>query len=351
MKKTSSTAIFSSLRANETSAAIHKKARMDCFVALLLVMTVVFTFIFAKTSHAQRSDSIAAVVNGDIITFTNLYDRMKLVMSASGMPDTPEFRERLTNQILTALITETIQLQEAEAQNITVEDSDIDAGFAELAAQNNFQPEQFAAILDRQDVSMDSLKNQIEAQVAWRKVIQEIIRPRVGLTDTDIQSEIERLEAREGEVEYLLSEIYLPIDERNANADVKKAADDITARLKSNPESFPTAARQLSQSATAARNGLIGWVSAKGLSDIIGEDKIREIESSDESSLPVILNPVLSDEGYLIITVQGRRLFSVENNAALEMEVENRLGTERLNVLQQRYLRDLIANAYIERRV
>ena len=36
---------------------------------------------------------------------------------------------------------------------------------------------------------------------------------------------------------------------------------------------------------------------------------------------------------------------------ALEMEVEQRMGLQRMDILQKRYLRDLIADAYIERRV
>jgi hypothetical protein len=36
---------------------------------------------------------------------------------------------------------------------------------------------------------------------------------------------------------------------------------------------------------------------------------------------------------------------------ALEREVENRMGMQRMDVLQKQYLRDLISSAYIERRV
>ena len=38
-------------------------------------------------------------------------------------------------------------------------------------------------------------------------------------------------------------------------------------------------------------------------------------------------------------------------NTALKREIENRMGTQRMDILQKRYLRDLISDAYIERRV
>jgi hypothetical protein len=39
------------------------------------------------------------------------------------------------------------------------------------------------------------------------------------------------------------------------------------------------------------------------------------------------------------------------STVALEREIEGRMGMQRMDNLQKRYLRDLIANAYIERRV
>ncbi len=93
--------------------------------------------VFPVASQAQRSDSIAAVVNEDVITYIDLYDRMNLVITSSRMPNTKEFKQRLLPQVLTGLITETIQMQEAERLGLETSAEEIDAGFAELAGQNN----------------------------------------------------------------------------------------------------------------------------------------------------------------------------------------------------------------------
>ena len=39
------------------------------------------------------------------------------------------------------------------------------------------------------------------------------------------------------------------------------------------------------------------------------------------------------------------------SDEAMEREIENRMGTKRIESLQKQYLLDLIGNAYIERRV
>ena len=64
---------------------------MRLFFALLLT----FTAAFGATAHAQRSDSIAAVVNSDVITFTDVYDRIDMIIKSSGMPNKNEFRQKL----------------------------------------------------------------------------------------------------------------------------------------------------------------------------------------------------------------------------------------------------------------
>lgn len=408
-------------------------------------------FILAFTGNpalAQRSDSIAAVVNGDIITYTELYDRMQLIMKSSGMPDTTETRERLTPQILTGLITEQIQLQEAERQNITVGEEEVEDGFANLAAQNNLEPQQFRQILQAQDIAMDTMEQQIKSQIAWSKVIQQELRPRVVLTQSDIDAEIDRLKAREGQEEYFLSEIFLPLREDADETEAKQAAQELSAQLGRDPQEFGAAARQFSQSATAATGGVIGWVTPDQMSEDVAS-ALLAMETGEVS------NPIREEDGYTIIHLRDKRTINLGDgsdeetlrikaavfdlpedereqkavrddvqtfrdnvkgcldimqrvsrrnnaslrelddlksalptnmvnavadvnigevgntietdnavmvpmlcgreggagNARLQREVENRIGTQRLDVLQKRYLRDLITDAYIERRV
>ena len=62
---------------------------------LLILLALAGVTFGAATATAQRSDSIAAVVNGDIITYTDLSDRLDLVIKSSGMPNNAEFKKRL----------------------------------------------------------------------------------------------------------------------------------------------------------------------------------------------------------------------------------------------------------------
>lgn len=270
------------------------------------ILGLVFILGFAGTAGAQRSDSIAAVVNGEIITFTDLYDRLDLVIKSSQMPNTVEFKKRLLPQVLTGLITETVQLQEAERLGHTVTEEEINEGFAKIAEQNNFTIDQFRAILRQQGVRLPSLERQIKAQLAWGKVIQSEIRPRVTVGDTEIADELSRLREKQGQEEYYIAEIYLPVTDADTEAKVRAAAQDLARQLSRDVQSFAAAARQFSQSSTAANGGVIGWVSLDQV-DAPLADALRNMNVQQVSA------PITMDKGYSIIYMQDKRVIDLDN--------------------------------------
>jgi peptidyl-prolyl cis-trans isomerase SurA len=56
-----------------------------------------------------------AIVNGEIITGTDIDHRLALILEANKNPITPAEVQRLRGQIVTNLIDETLQIQEAKA--------------------------------------------------------------------------------------------------------------------------------------------------------------------------------------------------------------------------------------------
>lgn len=419
---------------------------MRLFFALLLT----FTSAFIANAHAQRSDSIAAVVNSDVITFTDVYDRIDMIIKSSGMPNKDEFRQKLLPQILTGLITESVQIQEAKRLGLQTAQEEIDTGFAAIAEQNKLKSDQFKKLLASQNVRIGTIERQILAQLAWGKVIQREIRPRVILSDNDINTEVTRLKSREGQTEYSLAEIILPFDEKGDDAKALSVAQDLSKQLSKDIQKFPAAARQFSQSSSAANGGIIGWVTLDQMTP-----KLAEIVETLEPR--TISKPIKTDDGYALYFIREKRqinlgiaaeseqklrikmakfsltdneaerkaqadaatifardvtgcldimkrtasskdvkleeifdtqsvipadiLAAVENKSigeaatpitrdseiivpmlcgreggggattALEREIEERMGLQRMDILQKRYLRDLIADAYIERRI
>ena len=176
--------------------------------------------LLASPLHAETVARIVAVVNNQIITSSEFQDRLNLVLTASTLPNNADTKQKLGPQILRNLIEEQLRLQEATKQKITVDDKEVAAGFAQIAQQNNMQPEQFQNELRRAGVNDKTLHDQVRAQVAWSKLLRERVVPKVQVNPPEVDSYLARLRGNIGKPQYLLAEIFLPVDEPAQEKDV-----------------------------------------------------------------------------------------------------------------------------------
>ncbi len=290
-----------------------------------------------------RTESIAAVVNEDAISESDVNDRMKMVIASSGLPDNREIRERMRPQILNTLIEERLRVQEAVRLEIEITPEDITQGFAAIARQNNYAPEQFRAILARQGVPTRTMEDQIRAQIAWSQVVQVRLRPQVLIADNEIEAELARLRGNIGKTEYRVLEIFLAVENPAEEGEVKRLADQLTRQLNDGRVPFQRLAAQVSQSAGAARGGDLGWVQEGQLAEEIEAQLAR----MDDGALS---RPVRTLAGYHILYLRDTRQITAESIPS-EDNLRQKIGMERLDRLQRRYLMDLKTAAFIEQRV
>lgn len=296
-----------------------------------------------EQAAAARTETIAAVVNNDAITTSDVEERMRLVMVSSGIPNSPEIKQRLTPQIINMLVDERLMMQEAGRLGITISPQDVENGFTTIAQQNNMDLPKFRAVMKQQGVPVRAMEGQIRAQMAWGKVVQQKIRPQVSVNDLEVDNMIERLRANIGKVEYLVGEIFLPVDNPEQEADMQQLSLKLTREMLQGKAPFQRVATQFSQSASAKRGGDLGWVQEGQLAPEIEEVLLRMKEGD-------LSEPIRTLAGYYIITLRKQRVIAEENIPSRD-EIMQRLGNDRLERAQRRHLLDLKAEAFIERRV
>ncbi|HET9264066.1 MAG TPA: SurA N-terminal domain-containing protein, partial [Vicinamibacterales bacterium] len=163
----------------------------------------------ARAAVEQR---IVAVVNDEVISAQDLDERLQLVTLTSGIPDSEQARARLAPQVLRSLIEEALQLQESERLGITVEEAEIQEALANIAERNRMTVEAMERFFEDNGIDLATLLEQVRAQIAWVKVVNRQIVPRVTVTVDQLEMAVEEARRNEGEPEYLLSEIVLPVD-------------------------------------------------------------------------------------------------------------------------------------------
>ncbi len=315
---------------------------MRIFTIAVAIITL-GVLVHSHSSYAARSESIAVVVNEDAITLSDVNDRMALIIASSGLPNSKDIREKLQLQIIGALVDEQIRLQEARRLDLKITQAEIDQGFATIAQQNNFSPDEFRGMIRKGGLNIKTMEDQIRAQLAWSKVVQAKLRPQVVVSDGDIDNHLERLTANTGKPEYLLSEIFMPVEKPDEEAQTRQLAQKLVQEIRSGKAQFFKVAQQFSKSAGAPQGGDLGWIAQGQLQQEL-DQILPRIEAGQVS------DPVRTASGYHILNVREQRMIAPENLPTRE-DVMASLGLQRLERLQRRYLLDLKSAAFIENRL
>ena len=239
-----------------------------------------------------------AIVNGDVITQTDVDQRLSLLVLANGVQVPPDEVDRLRQQVLRNLIDETLEVQAAKQDKIVVKKSDIDRTLQRVAADAKQTPDQLAALLESHGSSIDSMRRQIEGEIAWQRLQRDKIEDSVSVGDDEVKAVLDRMKAAKGTEEYRVGEIFLSSTPAT-EAQTLQNANKILQQLKSGA-SFATYARQYSEASTAAVGGDLGWVRPEQLPQPLAA-AIREMGPGTVS------NPIPVPGGVSILAVADTR--------------------------------------------
>ena len=241
-----------------------------------------------------------AVVNGFVITQTDIDQRVALLLAANERPVSEQEMIRVRMQVLRNLIDETLQIQAALSQEIEVSQAEVDQTYARVAAQNFGQePGKMDDYLTSIGSSPAALKRQITGELAWNNLLRRNVAPFVNISTDEVNEMIERMEASRGTEEYRLGEIYLSATPETSSA-VEDNARKIVEQLRQGG-SFVAYARQFSEASTAAVGGDLGWIQLPQLKN----EQLEQVAS--EMTPGQLVGPIAIPGGYSILYLIDRR--------------------------------------------
>ena len=250
-----------------------------------------------------------ALVNGEVITQTDIDQRLALLAIANGGAIPGNEIEALRQQVLRNLIDETLQIQAAKREEITITPVDIDKTVARVAGGVKQTPDQMSDYLSSRGSSIRSIRRQIEGELAWRRLQSKKIESGISVGDDEVKAVIDKLTASKGTEEYRVGEIFLTANSANG-AQAEANAAKIFAALRQGG-SFVGYARQFSEASTAAVGGDLGWVRPEQLPEPLA-NAIRTMTAGQVSP------PIKIAGGYSIIAVQDtRKILTADPRSAL----------------------------------
>jgi peptidyl-prolyl cis-trans isomerase SurA len=264
-----------------------------------------------------------AIVNGDVITESDIDQRLALLVGPSRAQLTGEELQAARAQVLRGLIDETLQIQAAAQQDIVVEDREVDRYYNSMAQEQNQNPQSFAAYLHTIGSSERSLKRQIRGSLAWQSLRGRWIDQFVSVGEDEVQARINTLTASRGTTEYHVAEIFISATPETS-AEARANAQRIVQQIRGGAP-FQPFARQFSEASTAALGGDLGWVRAEQLPPEL---------AALAAQLPVgaISDPIAVPGGFSILYMVDQRQILVANPrdavlSLIQLTVTNPAGT------------------------
>lgn len=270
-------------------------------MARLIAATLAVLLLTAETfpSAAQDAIRIVAVVNDEMISGFDLDQRIRLITGGGNLPNSAEQRKRLATQVLRSMIDERLQLQEAKRLNIKVEPKELEEAYARIEQQNNVPPGQLAERLKSEGMNIESLEAQVEAALVWTKVVRRRGARFAIVSDDEIDETLARIKENANKPSHLISQIFLPVDSPQDEAQVLNNAQRLLEELRQGA-AFPSLASQFSQDSSARDGGNMGWVQ-------VGQMPPEVDNVLMQMPVGAVSTPIRSAEGYHIVALRDRR--------------------------------------------
>lgn len=257
------------------------------------------------TAMRPLSESVAAIVNDDIISTYDLAQRMRLLIATTGVQPTQDTLPQFQQQALISLVDERLQLQELrrvekdQKFSIVASDQEVGEELSDMAQQNRLSAEAFVAALKSQGIDKETLFQQIRAQMSWQKWIRGRYGSRLRIGEDQIKATQARLIASASKPQYQVSEVFLDAGRTGGMDQAMKGATQLVAQLQQGAP-FAAVARQFSASSTAAAGGDAGWISPGELP--------TEVDATLEKLRPGQLSaPIPVKDGVYIIYLKDKR--------------------------------------------
>lgn len=302
----------------------------------------------ALAAEPQVVDGIAAVVNGDVITYSQVRGlvgpRERLLHSQYKGEELAAKINEARDAALKDLIDRQLIIQSFKKEQFQIPEHFIDERVKEII-RDNFGGDRntFIKTLQAQNYSLSEFKKGEMEKIIVAAMRGKNVKPNTVVSPAKINEYYAKHRAEfTSKEEVKLRMIMIPSHEAEGNAAAQKAlAEEILGKLASGAP-FDKIAQMYSEDATRDSGGDWGWIEHKTLAAPL--EKVA-------FSLPIgkISNIVSLGGNYYILKVEEKRGGESQSLAKLRPEIEKRLMEEEAQRLQEAWLAGLRQKAHIRK--
>lgn len=163
--------------------------RLPLLLALLSPAVLVgASALTATPAQAEVVDRVAAVVNKEVITLSEIYDYAGdfIEQQALGSPRNDPRRRALELEVLDFLIQRALVNQEVRNLGLDVTRDELERALEDTARANNLSRDQLRVEVERSGLSWAVYRTETEDALRQMKFNQVVLLPRVAVTDDEV---------------------------------------------------------------------------------------------------------------------------------------------------------------------
>ena len=319
-------------------------------LSFLVTLSMLSCILFSTSAQAEIIDRIVAVVNDDVITFSDLNKEGAPIFRRIMQQAPPEQVEisilKAREEILSGLIDKMIIEQRAEKMSVTVSPAEVEQALANLISGNKITLEQFRQQLKMMGTSEQDYRGVIKHQILQQKLVEYEIRSRVVITDEKIKAFYNKnyAQKKQKDAYHILQ---MGFTWENGSPSAKEQAFNNANEIRQQAvsgEDFKALARQHSTLPSASDGGDIGVFKEDEMANYM-KKAITQMKTGQTS------NVIETPSGY-----QFYKLLSTHGNVELQSSYEkvkekirDQLRNESLNNQLEKWVKELRDKAYIKK--
>jgi peptidyl-prolyl cis-trans isomerase SurA len=156
------------------------------FNKVIIVILFLFWTVASANQDKVMADKIIAVVNGDVITQSELNNKIAM-FNRMAAQDKNMQNKNIRQLALDSIIDSLLQLQAAQRIGLKVPDAELDDIVANVAKKNNLSVEQLKqALQEKEGINFKEYQRQIREQILINRAERAILGKDIAITDQEI---------------------------------------------------------------------------------------------------------------------------------------------------------------------
>ncbi len=317
----------------------NKKIKFLAIFSLLL-------FFMSEAGFAEMVDKVAAVVNDEVITISEIEREEKQFARQITNSTPPEqvaaALEKMREGILQQIIEDRLIRQHAKKSGVSISADEFNQAYQKMLKKNGLTKEQFAAKLKADGISPAFHRKMFRGQMLQSKLISYQVRSRVVVTD-DMIDDYYRLETIGGNAGSGFHLLQIGIGWEDGKKSEALALIEEVRKKALNHKNFSELAKEFSTMPSAKNGGDLGVLGTDEMSD-----EMRETIMAARDGISEIIETDAGFQFFKVSEVEEGQAAEITPHGEEREKIRKLLYDRQFKAEYSKWVNQLKEKAYIE---